>query len=58
MEKISNWKMKDKNKIMKQWNHQRRDRMFLEKKARNAANNLALQKKGAKQYKTMDSAKN
>ena len=50
--------MKDKSKIMKQWNHQRRDRMLFEKRARNTANNLELQKKGAKQYKTMDSAKN
>ena len=44
---------------MRQWNHdQRRDRLLLEKKARNTANKLELQKKGAKQYKTMDSAKN
>ena len=43
---------------MKQWNHQRRDRMLLEKRARNIANNLEIQKKVAKHYKTMDSAKN
>ena len=45
---------------MKQWNHdQRRDiRVLLEKNARNTANKLELQKKGAKQYKTMDSGKN
>ena len=44
---------------MKQWNHdQRRDRVLLEKNARNTANKRELRKKGAKQYKTMDSAKN
>jgi len=32
--------------------------MLLEKRARSTANNLELQKKEAKQYKTMDSAKN
>ena len=46
-------------KIMKQGNHdQRRDRMLFEKKARNTANKLESKKKGTKQYKTMDSAKN
>ena len=30
--KISHSKMKEKNKIMKQWNHQRRDRMLLKKR--------------------------
>ena len=44
---------------MRQWKHdQRRDRLLLEKKARNTANKLELQTKGAKQCKTMDSAKN
>ena len=44
---------------MKQGNHdQRRDRMLFEKKARNTANKLESKKKGTKQYKTMDSAKN
>ena len=50
--------MKHKNKIMKQWNHQRRDRLLIEKEERNTANKLELQKKGAKQYKTVDSVKN
>ena len=44
---------------MKQWNDdQRRDGVLLEKKARNTANKFELQKKGAKQYKTMDLTKN
>ena len=48
--------MKDKNKIMKQWN--RHKRMLIEKKqARDTANKLELQKKQAKQYETMDLAK-
>ena len=36
---------RQKQKYMKQWNHQKRDRMLLEKRARNIANNLELQKK-------------
>ena len=51
--------MKDKNKIMKQWNHQRRDRMLIvRKKRKEYCNKLKLQKKGAKEYRTMDSGKN
>ena len=34
------------------------ERVLLEKKVRNTANKLKLEKKGAKQYRTMDSAKN
>ena len=52
--------MKDKNKIMKQWNHQRRDITLIitRKKRKEYCIKLKLQKKGAKQYRTMDSAKN
>ena len=44
--------MKDKNKIMKQWNHAAKKRMLLEKKrsARITANKLELQKKGTEKY--------
>ena len=51
--------MKDKKKIMKQWNHQRRDIMLIiRKKCKEYCNKLKLQKKGAKQQRTMDSANN
>jgi len=43
---------------MKQWNHQRRDRMLIRKKHKEYCNKLKLQKKGAKQYRAMDLAKN
>ena len=54
MEKDKFLKNKRQKKYIKQWNHdQRRDRVLLKKKARNTANKFELQKKGAKQYKTM-----
>ena len=45
---------------MKQWNHQRRDIMLIirKKKRKEYCNKLKLQKKGTKQYRTMDLAKN
>jgi len=46
------------NIVMKQWNHQRRDRMLIRKKHKEYCNKLKLQKKGAKQYRAMDLAKN
>ena len=42
---------------MKQWSPQRTECFQKKWLARNTANKLELQKKGAKQYKTMDSAK-
>ena len=50
--------MKDKKNYEAMHHDQRRDRVLLEKNASNTVNQLELQKKGAKQYKTMNSAKN
>ena len=49
--------MKGKNKIMKQWNHQRREynnKKRNKRSARITANKLELQKKGTEQYKAIN----
>ena len=45
---------------MKQWNHQRRDILLIIRKTKmqGILQKLKLQKKGAKQNRTVDSAKN